>query len=93
MKWLSRIKTNMFFCGDTYFDTQRCLSQVQLPFPLAGTAFVFLSDIIANSINNCLVGNDCLFCCRQNNSFYLDSSVSEAYSIRFNNCLFLETSI
>lgn len=58
MKWTSRIKPNVFFyVGIIILILNAGFLNFNFPISLAGTAFIFFSDTIANSINRYLVGN------------------------------------
>lgn len=58
MKWTSRMKPNVFFyIGIIMLILNAVLLNFSFPISLAGTAFIFFSDTIADSMNNYLTGN------------------------------------
>lgn len=58
MKWNNRLKPNLFFyVGILIVILNAVFLNFNFLISLAGTAVVFFSDTIANSINNYLAGN------------------------------------
>ena len=58
MKWTSQMKPNVFFyVGIIVVVLNAGFLNFNFPISLAGTALIFFSDTIANSMNNYLTGN------------------------------------